>query len=309
MSVPDLSVPKSALSGIVTIGNFDGVHRGHQAMLATVRAQADAFGCATVAVTFDPHPASVLRPDVLLPRLTTISRRTQLLRSFGADHVVVLPVTRSLLQMSPELFFAEIVVGQLHSRGVVEGPDFRFGKDRAGDTTTLQQLCATAGVAVNVIAPAVSDGAMISSTQIRHLLTAGRIEQANCLFGHRYAVAGTVTHGAGRGRLLSFPTANLEQIDVLIPSDGVYAGACRIRQACYPVAVHIGHNPTFEDGARKVECHLIGFTGDLYDQRLEVEFLKELRPLQKFSGPEQLSHQIHADIAACVAAFEAEVID
>ncbi len=296
-----LHVPRSATGGVVTIGNFDGVHRGHQAMLSTTRSKATELRCQTVIVTFDPHPITVLKPDVDLPRLSTISDRTKLLKQYGADEVVVLPVSRELLDMAPDQFFHEVVVQQLCPSGMVEGPDFRFGKSRSGDTELLDKFCEGAGIDFSVIDAVLTKGEMVSSTRIRRLLADGKITKAIELLGHPYTISGVVQHGAGRGRELGFPTANLAEIEVLLPRDGVYAAECLINATRYPVAMSIGPNPTFGEEARKVECHIVGFSDDIYDSKLSLNLLKQVRDLVSFDSLEDLVQQIRHDVAECVA--------
>lgn len=297
-----LHVPRTATGGVVAIGNFDGVHLGHQAMLSVVRKHAERLDCPAVVVTFDPHPISVLKPEVQLPRLSTIARRTYLLKKYGADEVIVLPVNRQLLNMTPQQFFGDVIVDRLAPKGMVEGPDFRFGKDRAGDTETLRQFCCDAGIELNVIEAVCNSDSMISSTRIRSLLSKGDILSAVNLLGHPYSISGVVRHGAGRGREIGFPTANLEDIEVQLPGDGVYAAECVIAEKKYPVAISIGPNPTFNDESRKVECHIAGFSGDLYDQELSVVLTAHLRGLISFESLDALKKQIGQDVADAVAA-------
>ncbi|HIF01104.1 MAG TPA: bifunctional riboflavin kinase/FAD synthetase [Planctomycetes bacterium] len=289
----------SATGGIVTIGNFDGVHRGHQSMLSAVCQQAGQRSLPTVVVTFDPHPLNVLKPEVSLPRLSTVSQRRQLLQTYGADEVVVLPVTSDLLDMTPEQFFCSVVRDQLHAVGIVEGPDFRFGKDRAGDIDVLRGLCEENSIVLTVIAPILTDQQMISSTMIRRLLADGKLAAAVELLGHPYSVSGNVVRGAGRGRDLGFPTANIVAIEVMSPADGVYAGVTVIGGTSYRVAVSIGPNPTFSDESHKVECHVLDFTGNLYEAAFCVDLVSEIRSLHPFEDAESLTRQITADIARC----------
>lgn len=303
MTSLELHVPETAHRGVVTIGNFDGVHRGHQAMLSAVQACATELNCPAVVVTFDPHPVTVLRPDVKLPRLSTIAERTRLLKQHGADEVIVLPVCRQLLDMTPAQFFREIVVAQLRPAGMVEGPDFRFGKDRAGDTKTLREFCEAEAIKLTVIDPVCNAETMISSTQIRKLLAAGDVAAANELLGHTYSIAGCVRRGAGRGRTLGFPTANLEDIENLLPANGVYAARCDIDSRRYPVAMSIGPNPTFDDHTRKVECHIVDYSGDLYDNMFSLSLVAQIRELVAFENVDALKRQINTDVATCVAAI------
>ncbi|MEO2019038.1 MAG: bifunctional riboflavin kinase/FAD synthetase [Fuerstiella sp.] len=289
----------SATGGIVTIGNFDGVHRGHQSMLKAVCQRADQHSLPTVVVTFDPHPLNVLKPEITLPRLSTVNQRKLLLQTYGADEVVVLPVTSDLLDMTPEQFFCSVVRDRLHAVGIVEGPDFRFGKDRAGDIEALRGLCEENDIELTVIAPILTDQQMISSTLIRRMLADGKLAAAVELLGHPYSVSGNVVRGAGRGRDLGFPTANIAEVEVMLPGDGVYAGVTVIGGTSYRVAVSIGPNPTFSDQAHKVECHVLDFTGNLYAEAFSVDLVSEIRSLHPFKDAESLTTQIAADIARC----------
>ena len=300
----DLHVPPTATGGVVAIGNFDGVHRGHQEMLAVVKNAARAASAPAVIVTFDPHPVTVLNPQVNLPRLSTICTRTALLTRYGADEVVVLPVTTQLLHMTPQQFFDDVVVGRLKAVSMVEGPDFRFGKDRTGDTELLKQMCAAAGMRLQVISAVRTEDQLISSTVIRGLIAAGDVRAAVDLLGHEYTMTGVVAHGAGRGRTLGFPTANLENTEVLLPADGVYAGAIQLEDKRHPVAVSIGPNPTFGDDCRKVECHVIDFSGDLYGKTVSIDLIADVRKLTPFDSVEQLTAQIEKDIARCRQIFD-----
>lgn len=299
MSASDSDAPHVPAGGIVTVGNFDGVHRGHQRMLKTLCEVAGARNTQSVVVTFHPHPITVLRPNAVLHRLTTPERRARLLRRYGADQVVVLPITDGLLQLSPQAFFQAVLVDQLQARGVVEGPNFHFGKDRAGDVNLLQQLCEARGMYFQVISPVSDADQMISSSRVRELLIAGQLAASVRLLGHPHQLCGTVTRGAGRGRGLGFPTANLQGIDVLLPGHGVYAAACTLDDQRYPTAVNVGPNPTFNEHSVKVECHLDGFHGDLYGRTLAVDLLSEIRPLQSFNSVGDLTTQVSHDVAAC----------
>jgi riboflavin kinase / FMN adenylyltransferase len=299
MMPSEVFVPESATGGIVTVGNFDGVHRGHQSMLSVVRKHADERSLPTVVVTFDPHPINVLKPEVDLPRLSSVHQRRRLLQRYGADEVVVLPVTADLLNMSPEQFFCAIVRDQLHAVGMVEGPDFHFGRDRAGDTEVLRRLCQENDVELTVISPILTDQDMISSTIIRRLLSEGKLTTAVELLGHPYSLSGNIVKGAGRGNVLGFPTANVAGIEVMLPADGVYAGVTDIAGESYRVAVSIGPNPTFADQSHKVECHVLDFTGNLYEAVFTVDLLAEIRSLHAFEDAETLKTQIAADIGRC----------
>lgn len=296
MNIFSHSMTAAQLHGCVAIGNFDGVHLGHTMMLAALRELAAEQGAQAVAVTFDPHPIAVLRPEFMPPILTTVQDRIELLSAAGADSVIVLPVTKTFLEMTAEEFFHAVIVDTFHAKGVVEGPNFRFGRDRKGDTALLQGLCERASVLCRIVSPVEINGQLISSSRIRELLCSRALRQATDLLGHPYRMRGVVRRGAGRGASLGFPTANLAEVATLLPAHGVYGGQTKLDGKCYPVAVSIGPNPTFGEHREKVECHIDGFNGDLYDKTLQVDLLSEIRPLQSFDSIERLVQQIRQDV-------------
>jgi len=299
MSQAEFEVPAAAQRGFVTVGNFDGVHLGHQHMLAVLQRIAEENAAPAVVVTFDPHPLTLLKPDSLLPRLTTIAHRCELLGKYGADEIVILPVTLELLRLTPDLFFDRILCHRLKAAGVVEGPNFSFGRDRAGDVGLLADLCRVVGIAFRVIEPVEVAGELISSSRIRDSLGDGQVREAVGMIGHAHRISGTVARGAGRGRDIGYPTANLENVKVMVPGHGVYAGTARLGGERYVVAVSIGPNPTFGDDTVKIECHLDKFDGDLYGRTLEIDLLSEIRSLQPFDSAEELKRQIAADVQQC----------
>lgn len=297
MTELELEIPADARAGVVAVGNFDGVHLGHQEMLSRIRQQANRRNAASVVLTFNPHPITVLRPEIKLPRLTTIPDRVRLLKQHGATHVVVLPATNQLLQMSPQHFFEEVIVKQLSAVAMIEGPDFRFGKNREGDTDLLGQLCRFHGIDLSIIECFKTGGVQVSSTRLRSAIAEGEMRLAYELLGRAYAICGTVVAGKSRGRTLGFPTANLAEIPMLIPADGVYAGAIQLSGDSYPVAVNIGPNPTFQEAERKVECHILDFRGDLYGQQLSIDIRHRIRGLTQFRDAAELVQQIQSDIS------------
>lgn len=299
MTILNFCVPRNASEGCIAIGNFDGVHRGHAAMLQQLQSLGREISGPAVAITFDPHPIAVLRPEFTPPVLTTIEDRKALLRRAGADEVIVLPVTRCLLEMSAEQFFHDIVVGRFKARGVVEGPNFHFGKDRRGDVNLLQELCRGQSIQCHIAKSFNASGSMVSSSRIRELLCARAMASAVELLGHPYRLSGIVRHGAGRGQTIGFPTANLTEIQTLLPAHGVYAAITVINGSRFPAAVSIGPNPTFGEHREKVECHIDGFHGDLYNQKLAIDLLQEVRALQAFGSVDELISQIRSDIKMC----------
>jgi riboflavin kinase / FMN adenylyltransferase len=290
--------PAKARGAYVTVGNFDGVHRGHRRLLTRLRAKADLAGVPALAITFDPHPVALLRPDKAPVPLVWLEREIELLEQAGATQVAVFRTGPWLLELSAREFFDQVVCRQLAARGMVEGPNFAFGHDRQGDVRSLAGWCAEAAIDFEVVEAAVVEDRLVSSSLIRQLVSEGQVGQAARFLGHPHRVRGVVTHGAGRGAGLGFPTVNLEGIDTLIPADGVYAALAWIDGPgpAWPAACNIGPNPTFGEHARKVEAHLIGYDGDLYGESVELDFLERLRGTKKFSSLDDLLQQIRSDI-------------
>lgn len=289
--------PDDYRGGALSIGNFDGVHRGHAALLTQLRGQALEVRGPSVAVTFDPPPLKLLHPEQFQPALTTLATRAELLGAHGADHVLILRTTPELLRLSAEEFFRKVVCARLDARAMVEGPNFRFGRNREGNVETLQRLCGEAGIALAVVPPqTTADGIEISSSRVRSALLRGEVAEVARLLDRPYRLAGVVGQGQRRGQTLGFPTANLERIATLIPGDGVYAVRAIVDVAIWPGAANVGPNPTFGEQARKVEVHLIGFQGDLYGRSIAVEFIDRLRDTRPFAGPAQLVEQLRRDV-------------
>jgi len=290
----------------VTIGNFDGVHRGHHAVLKLVADRARAAGLRSVAVTFDPHPLAVLYPDRAPEPLSTTEHKLELLGATGLDAVLVMPFTHELALWSPRRFVQEVLVDALGAKEVVVGSDTRFGHRNAGDVDTLRELGAELGFTVQVVADLGREGAerRWSSTWIRELITAGDVAGAAEVLGRPHRVTGTVVHGDHRGRELGYPTANLAPDSVgAVPADGVYAGWL-VRMATdekLPAAVSIGTNPTFEGRRdRRVEAYVLGRDDlDLYGEVVAVEFVERLRPTLRFDGIEALCDQMALDVKRC----------
>lgn len=294
-----IAAPPGFAGGAVTVGNFDGIHRGHQELVAAAARWAARVGGPAVAVTFDPPPYQILVPDAP-PRLplTTIDDRAALLRAAGADRVVVYRPDRELLALAPEAFVRDVLLGQLGAKAVVEGYNFRFGRDRAGDTGLLRDLCAAADIGFEEVGPLTDGEEPISSSRVRAALLGGDVGRAADLLGRSYRVVGTVVTGARRGRTIGFPTANLADVPTVLPGNGVYAVRGFVNGVEWPGAANVGPNPTFGDDARKVEVHLIGFAGDVYGARLPVEFVAKLRDTRPFSGAAELVGQLRRDVAA-----------
>lgn len=287
-----------ARGGVVTIGNFDGVHRGHAALLGEVRAIARERLVPSAAIVLDPHPASLLRPDRAPTRLTTIPQRAERMDRLGIDVMVVCRTTHALLQMTAREFFQALVIDQINAVAMVEGPNFFFGRDRGGDVNVLRELCQKNRIDLHIVDPTTKDGGMISSTRVRSLVQAGDVQQAARLLGTPHQIIGRVGSGSRRGREIGFPTANLVDIEVVIPAPGVYGGQVQLGDQVHIAAIHIGPNPTFErDGEVKVEIHLLDFDGDLYEKTLTVDVLTRVRDIARFDSVERLIAQLETDIA------------
>jgi riboflavin kinase/FMN adenylyltransferase len=289
--------PTACRGGAVTVGNFDGVHRGHAALIGELRARADTVGGPAVVVTFDPHPIALLAPARLQPLLTTPPDRADLLHEAGADHVLILRTTPDLLHLDARAFLDGVLGEALGAKAVVEGFNFRFGRGRAGSVELLAEWCRERGLPLAVVPPFRLDGEVVSSSRVRAALEAGDVAAA--LLGRPYRLRGVVSAGARRGRALGFPTANLTHPATVVPGDGVYAVRVLLEEGgVWPGAANVGPNPTFGERARKLEAHLIGFEGDLYARPLAVDFIARLRDTRPFAGPAELMAQLQADVAA-----------
>ncbi|MGN6724914.1 MAG: riboflavin biosynthesis protein RibF [Tepidisphaeraceae bacterium] len=299
------SVPDGAA---LTIGNYDGVHVGHVAIIRHLQSIATGTpagrpaGRPLVLATFEPHPLTVLRPQLAPPRLTPVETKNRLLADLGIDYLVTLPPTPSLLNLTAEAFWG-ILRDDVRPACIVEGPRFNFGKGRGGSIEKLVEWAQSTPIHVHQlpgVERALNDRTIVtvSSSMIRWLLGYGRVEDAAICLGRAYELRGTVVQGFQRGRTIGVPTANLQCGDQLVPADGVYAGAAEVNGQTYPAAISIGTAPTFEVGRYQVEVHLIGFTGDLYGQTLHVRLTRWLRDQMKFPGPDALIAQLQRDLAA-----------
>ena len=280
----------------LSIGNFDGVHLGHQHILHRLHDVAADLGVPAVAVTFEPHPLELLSPGTAPARLTPEPIKAWLLRRCPIDDVVVLPIDREFLSITAEAFFQQVVVERFGATALVEGEDFRFGHGRRGDVAMLRRLGSQRGIVVEAVPHVAAGSHVVSSSAIRELLTRGRVGEAAELLGRAHRLVGTVVRGDGRGRALGFPTANLDSVAGMCPADGVYAGRAWVDDANWPAAVSIGGKPTFGDARVGVEAYLIGYEGELYGQRLCLELLDYLRGIETFGTGTELVHQMRHDV-------------
>jgi riboflavin kinase/FMN adenylyltransferase len=284
---------------VVTIGVFDGVHRGHQEIIGHTVKRAHELGVQSVVVTFDPHPSEVVRPGSHPPILTEPARKAELIEALGVDVLCVVPFTLEFSRLTAEAFVHDVLVSHLHAALVVVGENFRFGHRAAGDIDLLRRLGRTFGFAVED-APLVADeSAVYSSTYIRSCVDAGDVTAAARALGRPHRIEGVVVRGDRRGRDLGFPTANLlTGAYTAVPADGVYAAwLVRGRDQRLPAAVSIGTNPTFSGRERRVEAYVLDFDGDLYGERLSLDFVAHLREMRAYAGAEPLVAQIRDDVA------------
>jgi riboflavin kinase/FMN adenylyltransferase len=281
----------------ITIGNFDGVHLGHQRLLGRVRDKAVSNGLASIVITFDPHPLRVLLGQTP-PFITLIDQKLGLLERQGLDAVLCLEFTKDMAELSPEAFVGQYLVRSLNLKELVIGHDYAFGKNRAGNYEVLSQLGQEHGFGVERIDPVYLNGDVVSSTRIRRLIQNGRVDEAKPLLGRYYQVNGTVIEGQQRGGpILGVPTANLKLEDELFPKTGVYAVWAELDQAVYPAVANVGHNPTFGQNALSVEVHIFDFEESIYGRSLRIHLVSRLRSEKRFSGIEELLDQIHRDMA------------
>jgi riboflavin kinase/FMN adenylyltransferase len=295
------AIPSHAMRGVLTIGNFDGVHVGHQRILAAARQLADKERTKLVVLTFDPPPAAVLAPQQAPELITPIQEKCRLLEQQGVDAVVAVQTTPEFLAISPPQFVQEVIIEKLAPRHIVEGPGFFFGRGRSGNVHTLREMAAIGHFSVTEVPPVslVLPGlgpTRVSSSLIRTLIVQGELASAQLCLTRPFTLFGQVVAGEGRGRLLDFPTANVDTGRMVVPADGVYAGRARVAELDSPAAISIGLKPTFSAANRCVEVHLLEPPGDLYDKPIAVTFLARLRDQRKFPDAASLRRQIAKDI-------------
>jgi riboflavin kinase/FMN adenylyltransferase len=294
-------VPSGWGPSVVAVGVFDGVHVGHRAVVARIVAAARDLDAQPVVVTFDPHPATVVRPDVAPLMLGSVEQRLDLLEALGVAATLVLPFDREMSTWSPEEFIRRVLVDALHARRVVVGANFRFGHRAAGDVDVLAQVGEQAGYDVDP-APLVGDAQPVSSTVVRGLLAEGAVAAAATALGRAHVLSGPVVRGDARGRELGFPTANVAvTAGMAVPADGVYAGwLVRSDGSRLPAALSVGTNPTFDGTERRDEAYVIDAPADLdlYDEVVDLEFVDRLRGMERFEGAEALVRQMHDDVSA-----------
>ena len=293
---PDDSRPPWLVHPVLALGNFDGLHRGHLKIIERVRRGAAEHGGIPMAMTFDPHPPRVVRPDKAPPLLMTKEQRLEALDRAGIRAVAVVRFTHELSQWDPEMFVRAVLVEWLRVSEVWVGANFLFGHDRAGNFTSLKTLGQRFGFRAEKIDPVRYKEFVVSSTRIRRLVAEARMDEAAALLGHPYYLDGVVVEGKRRGRELGFPTANLETSNELIPPNGVYATTLEVDGIVHAAMTNIGVRPTFADDTRtSIETHVLGFDGDLYGRKVRLAFVQRLRDERRFDDVDGLKTQIEAD--------------
>ncbi len=298
-------LPQDGRGTVITVGTFDGVHRGHWAVLQEIRRRALEAGRRSVLVTFHPHPLKIVRPDQAPLLLTTPAEKKEILAETGLDYAVFLSFNHVLASYSPRRFVEEILLGRLGVEELVIGYDHGFGKGRSGDVETLRRIGEELGFVVDVVSPIRAGEVPVSSSRIRKALLEGRVDEAREGLGRPYCVRGLVVRGDGRGRRLGFPTANL-YVPVngkLIPPPGVYAVRGCLKTGEHDGAIHIGPRPTFTGSSPTIELHLLDFDQDIYGEEVRVEFVRHLRAVHPFSSASALVEQLKSDVEAARSAL------
>lgn len=302
------ALPTDVEGTVVTVGTFDGVHRGHRAVLEEIRRRARSRGLRSVLVTFDRHPLTVVRPEDAPALLTTPDEKEEILAQSGLDYVAFLPFTRTLSRYLPEEFVRDVLVDRFRVRELVIGYDHGFGRSRSGNIDTLRALSEELGFDVDVVPEVTGNGDDVSSTRIRRALEEGRIEEATRGLGRPYSLRGPVVHGQGRGRELGFPTANLKPPGggKLIPREGIYAVRASLRSEILDGLLHLGPRPTFAGSSPSMELYLLEFDREIYGETVRVEFLSRLRDVLPFGSAAELVRQMREDRERARAYFAAE---
>jgi riboflavin kinase / FMN adenylyltransferase len=298
-------LPRRSRGTVVTVGSFDGVHLGHQAVLQEIARRAEAAGRESVLVTFEPHPLEVVNPQAAPPLLTTGPERREVLAQTPLDLAYFLRFDRRVAGMSPEEFVRVVLLERCGMRELVIGHDHGFGRGRSGDVETLRQLGAIHGFDVDVVAPVDFGDQHVSSSRVRRAVAGGDLASAARMLGRPYTVSGVVGHGAGRGRQIGVPTINLTDVppQKLLPPDGIYAVEVEWRGGRVGGMMHQGPRPTFADGRRTQEANLFDFEGDLYGEWVRITWVKRLRDIEHFASVEQLQKQMERDRADSLAAL------
>jgi riboflavin kinase/FMN adenylyltransferase len=282
---------------VLTIGNFDGVHRGHLALFTLVKEKARAIEGLSAVMTFEPHPIRVMKPGNGPLLITPTDQKLKLIADAGIDVILCLPFTKAFASISARDFVKDILVGRIGIRGLVVGYDYAFGQGREGNIQLLKEMGIELGFDVHEVGPVYAGNTLVASTSIRRFIQEGNLAEAKRLLGRDYQISGTVVEGKKRGgRLLGYPTANMKLVDTLTPKPGVYVVRVAVNDRTYDGLTNVGYNPTFGNGALSVETHILEFSGDLLGRKITVEFVERLRDEKTFGTAEDLAEQIRRDV-------------
>ena len=294
------NIPKPFKNAVITIGNFDGVHLGHQALLNKTVQKAKEFNGTAIAMTFEPHPNKILIPNKKLPLITVFKQKISLIKKAGIDILICIPFSKKFANIDPKIFIEKILINKIGIKAIIAGDDYNFGKNRKGNIELLRKYTKQFNYEVITLdmvdIPNATKG-RISSTKIRELVLNGKLEDAKNLLGRFYQIKGEVVKGRNRGgKLLGFPTANINLYDELCPKIGVYAVIIKFCNKLYKGVANIGYSPTFDDHQLTIEVHILDFNKDIYKEKIKINFIKRLRDEKKFSSIDELSEQIKNDI-------------
>jgi riboflavin kinase/FMN adenylyltransferase len=294
--IRDLATFRPPASPVVALGNFDGVHLGHQAILKAAIARAKEMNGSAFALTFDPLPAKILAPAHAPQLLLTPEDKIEMLRRSGVNGVIVIEFTLAFSKVTPRSFAIDYLLGRIGARGVIVGHSVSFGHNREGNATVMTALGRELGFTTEVVGPVQVAGMEVSSTKVREAIAAGDMRAAAVLLGREHFVAGPVVHGRERGRKIGFPTANIQSRTECLPPDGVYATRLVLADGSYPSITNIGMRPTFAEPERTIEAHVFDFDRDLYDQEVRLEWVERIRPERQFNSAQELGAQIASDL-------------
>lgn len=298
----DLEAPSESFQeSIVTVGVFDGLHIGHQAVIQRVLTQAEKFKLASFVLTFDPPPLAFLAPEKCPPTLTTLPKKIEILEQLGVDAVVFARFDAYLQQMSPDAFVRQVLLQRLNARQVIIGYDWQFGKGRSGNAEALKQLGNRHQFGVTIVGPVQLRGKPVHSTRVREAIAASHLDLTVELLGRRYSIMGEVVKGQGRGRQIGFPTANIDAGNQMLPPSGVYAIQVKLERCLFDGILNMGTRPTFDEEKFQIESHLFDFERMIYGKKIEIFFIEKIRDEQRFPNPEMLVAQIKQDVAAAKA--------
>jgi riboflavin kinase/FMN adenylyltransferase len=281
---------------VVTLGNFDGVHLGHQRIFEKVKEEAGKICGESVVITFEPHPLKILSPEQCPPLLTPFKKKMMLIEETGIEKILCIQFTRAFAELSPIEFVKSILVGKVEAKKIIVGYNYQFGRGKSGDVDSLKKNCALFGIDVEVVEALKVTDTIVSSSKIRELISDGEVEKASKLLGRDYPVIGRVIEGTKRGHALGFPTANLEMAEELYPKPGVYAVRVNWHRQCFDGLANIGSNPTFDAKTVSLEVHILNFDQEIYDEELQVYFTERIRDEIRFPSTEGLIKQIRKDI-------------